>query len=775
MLVGEAPGAEEDSEGVPFVGQAGQELDRCLSRAGLRREDVYITNAVKCRPPGNRDPTKQEIGACFPYLAEEIETVKPKVIIAVGRWSLKVLTGEEAIAHSRGRLLDPLPQIRIGDAKIITTYHPAAYLHSHNRAILDAIVEDLKSAQNLASPRHEEAERHLLPDGYSSAELIDALGVFVGMDDLACDLEWLAIPNRPITWPWTPDTGMLSISLTGRRQSGQLVTVAFAYPPKPRGRKALSALLRRVRLTFHNAMADAIWLLSLGFRFKVAGDSMLLSYLLDEQRRAALKGLAPLVAGVEAGWEQKPWHRRPASRSGWIDLLTYNAGDTESTLRTHEALLDQLRQLPSTRAKNLMRVYTTLLLPAVVSFARAGLNGAPLGRKALKAELDRHQGLAAEAIDKLSEETKLRRDVAERLAGSPKQVTKYAREAYGLEVDSSREDALADYVGQYPPLKHIQDYKHERKMVGTYLLPWSNLTTAQGDGRLHSVYLLGATRTGRLSAELERGGSLLLTPRDDWMRNLIEAPEGWELFAADYSQLELRVIAWLAPERTMRRLFEEGVDLHSTTAAYAKARLPVAEFWKRRDELIALVTRDERQRGKSHNFGLVFGMGIDKYIVYALNNYGLRLSYEEAEESHRGFFQLYDDLPAWHERCIKDFDRGYTVTPFGRYRFDLADPTKAINTPIQSTGSDLTVFAQTVIDERLQKEIGPELQQLVGFVHDAILVLGKTEGDSRLKAEIKTIIKDSMEHPPLERVGIDEIPVPLVADVKIGKTWASAK
>ena len=776
MLVGEAPGAEEDREGLPFIGAAGQILDRCLSRAGMARKDVYIANAVKCRPPGNRDPSKEELGACFPYLAEEIASVQPKVIIAIGRWSLKVLTGQDAIAKSRGRLLDPLPKIRIGEARIITTYHPAAYLHSHKQSILDAIVEDLKSAKNLANPTVDEPERILLPEGYSSRKLVDALRRIAPARDLACDLEWLALPNKEsISWPWTKGCSQLSMSLTGR-VTGRLVTVALAWPPRRRGLRAIKAFLKNRGLIFHNAMADVIWMLAAGLEPSVTGDSMLLSYLLDEQRRAGLKGLAPLVAGVEAGWEQKPWYRRPESRKGWLDLLRYNAGDTESTLRLHEGLLAQLHKLPADRGRNINRIYRTLLLPAVKPFARAALNGVPIGKDAIRRERKHHHELMTQAIARLSAATGLRPDVAERLANSPAQVKRYAREAYNLDVDSSREDALADYVDTYPALADIQEIKHERKMDSTYMGPWERLTEAQGDGRLHSIYLLGATRTGRLSAELEEGGSLLLTPRDDWMRDLVEAPPGWEIFSADYSQLELRIIAWLAPERTMRQLYQEGADLHKTTAAYAKAGLPLRAFWKRREELVEIVTKDERQAGKSNNFGFAYGMGEDKYVAYAKKSYGVRFTAEQAHSSRDGYFELYSDLLPWHARSVEEWDRrGYTLTPFGRYRFDIKDGTQAINTPIQATGSDLTLFAASVIDERIQTELDPRKVQYIGFVHDAILVLAKTEHDPALRERVKAIITESMEHPPLERVGIDEIPVPLVAEVKHGKTWAKAQ
>ena len=773
MLVGEAPGADEERLGKPFVGQAGQILDDCLDKAGLSRAEVYVSNAVKCRPPGNRDPTKEEVGACIRYLLEEIQLIQPKVIVCVGRWALKTLTGEDTISRARGRLLSPLPKLHLGNVKLIATTHPAAYLHQRrNQAVLDGIVEDLRYTKNLIAPKHIESKRHLLFPGFhqpSAHQFYAALHELTDAKVLACDLEWSA-PKPDIGWPWSRGVEQLSMSLTGR-VDGQLRTAAFPWPlPSGVSLIKLNKFLDRHKLIFHNAMADAIWLLHQGIRFTVGGDSMLLSYLLDEQRRAGLKGLSPLVSGTEAGWEQKPWHTRPTSRKGWQELLTYNAQDTENTLILHEDLIKQVQVLDPERRDNLLRVYRTLLLPAVVPFARIALNGTPINEKALAREIRKHRALRDAAVQELAGITGLRADVAERLAGSAQQVTRYAREAYGLEIETSRADDLSDYVMGYPALQAIQNFKHERKMLSTYLEPWQRLLQNQGDGRLHSIYLLGATRTGRLSADLEEGGSLLLTPRDDWMRDLIATPDDdWEIHAADYSQIELRMIAWLAPERTMRRLYREGADLHATTAAYAKARLPIREFWSKRKELVAQVTKDERQIGKSHGFGLVFGLQAAGYVVYAKNKYGIVLTEQEAEDSRKGFFALYSDLQTWHDRVTAvDYERGFTVTPFGRYRFNLADPTKAINTPIQATATDLTLLALTVIDERLQAEV-PEAQ-IIGFVHDAILVLAPKS----FRREVQTIIRQSMEQPPLERVGIDEIPVPLVADVHSGSTWAKA-
>lgn len=125
MIVGEAPGAEEDRRGEPFVGRAGQLLNAMLGAIGLAREAVYIANIVKCRPPGNRDPHADEAAACQAYLVRQIELVAPRVILSVGRVSAHNLLGTDTpVGRLRGRAhrIDP------GDIPVIVTYHPAYLL-----------------------------------------------------------------------------------------------------------------------------------------------------------------------------------------------------------------------------------------------------------------------------------------------------------------------------------------------------------------------------------------------------------------------------------------------------------------------------------------------------------------------------------------------------------------------------------------------------------------------------------------------------------------------
>ena len=152
MLIGEGPGFNEDKQGLPFVGQSGKLLSELLSHAGLAREDVFITNVVKCRPPGNRDPLPDEIAACSNYLDRQIEAINPDVIVTLGRFSMSRWFPGERISQVHGK-----PR-RSGERMIVPMYHPAAALHQ--RAILPDIQADFRQLPvHLAKVAEERAER----------------------------------------------------------------------------------------------------------------------------------------------------------------------------------------------------------------------------------------------------------------------------------------------------------------------------------------------------------------------------------------------------------------------------------------------------------------------------------------------------------------------------------------------------------------------------------------------------------------------------------------
>jgi uracil-DNA glycosylase family 4 len=142
MFVGEAPGADEDIQGEPFVGRAGQLLTKIIEAIGLTRADVYIANVIKCRPPGNRNPEPDEVARCEPFLFQQIDTIKPKVIVALGKFAAQsLLRTNEPITKIRGR------EFAYRDAILMPTYHPAYLLR--NPSAKGDVWKDMKRVREI--------------------------------------------------------------------------------------------------------------------------------------------------------------------------------------------------------------------------------------------------------------------------------------------------------------------------------------------------------------------------------------------------------------------------------------------------------------------------------------------------------------------------------------------------------------------------------------------------------------------------------------------------
>ncbi|MBN1361420.1 MAG: uracil-DNA glycosylase [Sedimentisphaerales bacterium] len=145
MFVGEAPGADEDAQGRPFVGRAGQLLDKIVVACGLKRQDVFIGNILKCRPPDNRDPRPDEIISCLPYLQQQIEAIKPEIIVALGAHAARTLLDtNKSIGQLRGHFEEYYPGLGLPPIKLMATYHPAYILRNYTPDTRRKVWEDMK-------------------------------------------------------------------------------------------------------------------------------------------------------------------------------------------------------------------------------------------------------------------------------------------------------------------------------------------------------------------------------------------------------------------------------------------------------------------------------------------------------------------------------------------------------------------------------------------------------------------------------------------------------
>lgn len=162
VFIGEAPGMNEDRQGRPFVGRAGELLERHLGAIGWARDDVFITNVVKCRPPDNRDPEPDEIAACYPYLRRQLELLDPALIVTLGRHSMGRFLPDARISRDHGTLRPVDPETGAPDALVFPMFHPAAALRSPDvarqseediRAVPTALVEARRRRENGPSDR----------------------------------------------------------------------------------------------------------------------------------------------------------------------------------------------------------------------------------------------------------------------------------------------------------------------------------------------------------------------------------------------------------------------------------------------------------------------------------------------------------------------------------------------------------------------------------------------------------------------------------------------
>jgi uracil-DNA glycosylase len=173
MFVGEAPGANEDREGLPFVGQAGRLLDTLLGEIGLSRAEVFIVNTLKCRPPGNRDPLPQEIDACQDYLFRQLELIEPRVVCTLGNFATKLLRADPATGITRLHGREETRRIGPRNVRLYPIYHPAAALYTPQMLeLLRADFQRLPDLLALDPPPQPEPEPELVvPEPEIAAEI----------------------------------------------------------------------------------------------------------------------------------------------------------------------------------------------------------------------------------------------------------------------------------------------------------------------------------------------------------------------------------------------------------------------------------------------------------------------------------------------------------------------------------------------------------------------------------------------------------------------------
>jgi uracil-DNA glycosylase family 4 len=760
MLVGEAPGAREDDIQKPFSGVAGQFLDRELLKSGLRREDVYITNSVRCRPPDNRTPTRSELKACSRFLQNELEAVKPEIVVPLGNVALQAILGTSGITKHRGAVVEK------NGRKVFATYHPAAILR--NPALQGDFTADLNALSRLTKGENEKPKTrtYIIRSSRALSRFLDLLSHVE--TPIATDVETRSDEERNEggLQPWAPDGRIDVVGFCW--EPGTSYVVALEHPeanwdiPIEMVYKALDVALDGKKLVGHNGKFDLQWLRTKGILSPYLHfDTLLAAHLLDENGSHSLKPLSRTLLGADL-------YEANVDRGGsnsLTSLAIYNGKDCDYTLRLYHIFREELRKQP-----RLVRLFKAVVMPAANALVDIELRGFPVDYRRLK---DRHR----EILEKIEEtEEKLLEYVPEELKKvrpnfrSPIFLSLWLFGTLGLPIlevgaksgrPSSRESVLLQLKHRHPAVTLLMELRKWNKYESTYTRNWLYRTSIAGKSRLYTSYNLAGTVTGRLSSNMQQ------VPRDLYIRSIIGfSKPGWKLIEADFSQVELRIAAMLSGDKELTAAFRRGDDPHLQTAAAVLGKDP------------SLITKEERKMAKAVNFGFLYGMGWRKFQVYADEKYDVRVTEAEARAYRDAFFRRYQGLPAWHDRQRRIvLSVGNVHSPLGRVRhlpsIESSDEgviaeaqRQAINSPVQGLASDLTVLSMGI----LHRELDPNTARVLGNLHDAI-ILEVREG---AVSEVADRVRSVMENLPLDRLFGFRPRVPIKVDVKISSHWGEA-
>lgn len=835
MFIGEAPGAEEDRVGRPFVGRSGQLLRDVVKESGLAYYNHMYTNIVRCRPPDNRTPSAREVKYCLPNLLAEIEQYDPYLIILLGGSPLKAVLGESGITSWRGVLVDR------GDRAYLPTFHPAYLLR--NQSALAEWIGDFEKAHGFLSGTDEEVD---VSAGYEMRVVANAEDAYAMADVIG--------PAGYCSW----DT-----EVNGLKFGDELVCMSFAvsdgdtkvawtvFPNVvPEVREVCEVLLasddiKKVghNIKFDNLVIRANWGFPVG---GIVGDSMLLSYTIDPvPGRHGLKVLAGRHLGMYdynrqfLNWQTEHPECSPAN-GGDLNkmpmkiLAEYAQLDAIATLELHDRLYDELDE-------DQLIAYEDLIIAAAVALTDVEEAGAILDHEIIDDYIGIYRAKRREMLHAIRGDRKVRQyeQLREQFdkhydgfnPGSSQQVSSVLHGAvlcpecggyvgctedlkhnamvmcpkkscgaafiagesyhrfYGLKVlgrtktgnPSVSWKIIKSYEQDVPFLPDHRMYSLMSKMLSTYLLPARD-SWEDTDGRVRSSYNVQGTVTGRLSSsdpnlqniptpEKEPGTLLESHP----IKNIFTHTwEGGCILAADYSGMELRTMASISGCEGMIDAFMRNIDVHSYVTEllmHVKQKDHTPDQWK-----------SMRYRAKWVNWTLMYGGSW--HTLHSLYD----IPEQEAKQLIANYYGAFPEVLDYN-KAVLDFARknGYTQSKFGRRRYypyindnndgmRRADERAAVNMPIQSAASDMLLCALIILTEVMRDNGFQSL--MVNTVHDSIMFdVYPGELD-----DIAWTCKEVMENLPtvygpqrFPRLDFSWFTVPLKVDLEAGSHYGMVK
>ncbi len=542
--------------------------------------------------------------------------------------------------------------------------------------------------------------------------------------------------------PHTSRLRLIQIAVEGN------ATVIFdCFKLLPEAAEKISAILTSQSIKiFQNAKFDLKFLRS--ENISVSGwifDTMLAARLLRTSGGPRSAGLASLAEHYLGQLLSKEEQKSDFSLQLSTNQLNYAAKDAEILLELRHQLLGEIKK------HHLIEV-ARLEFACVYAVASIEYDGIYLDRKKWSvlrleteqaktealAELYPFIGFPAVQLDLFGHHKSYGHN-----ANSTKQVLKMLNDN-GIDVENTSKHSLAHY-SRHPIVVSLLKYRTASKALSSFLRSIPRQIN-RSTGRLHPHYSQIGAWSGRMSCG---GPNIQQIPRGQAFRECFAAPPGRKMIIADYSQIELRVIAQISGDPRMIEAYRNGEDLHRLTAALVLQKQ------------IGVITKKERQAAKAVNFGLVFGMGVAGLKAYALETYGVEMSMDEAELFKKRFFAGYRGLDSWHKDLQKN-KPGTSRTLAGRKHTYSRESGMSIryNTPVQGSAADILKNALGMLHVVLKNTD----TSIIAVIHDEIVL----ECDESEAEETALLLKNTMEEAG-SRYMKD---VPVVAEASIADSWA---
>jgi uracil-DNA glycosylase family 4 len=789
MIVGEAPGYEEEKAGIPFVGPSGQELNRMLTLAGIDPGSVYKTNVCRVRPPGNdidhfMPPLKRDITAdmievkgrmvkpCvldgMQLLEKEISLVKPDLIIAAGNVALWALTGNWGIRKWRGSQL----RTSIG-LKILPTLHPAAVLREWS--IRPIVLTDLRRAKAwLESDAYAPNKSFIIRPSFSAAkECLQTLWARLnkGSFRIAADIETRAGHTACTGLAWSRTEALCIPWMCVEREDGY-------WPIEEEAQ--LQWWLMQV-LTHPNA--KVVWQNGIyDIQYIYRHNHYVPQFSIDTmwQQHTALAGmpkgldfLSSMYCDFHLYWKDdgKEWHQK----LGEDQLWAYNCDDCVVTYEVSEVLEGLLA---TTGLQPIADFQHSMFRPVFRAMAW-GIRRDPK----VHAEMEKEVAAAIEAREKWIESA-----CGHRLnVGSPLQMKRFfyedlqqpvilSRSKKGKKPAPTLDDEALSKLGNREPLllpllRRIQELRSLRVYRGTFIE-----AQPDEDGRIRCSYNVAGTETYRLASstsafdsgmnlqnipaggqEDENDPDKLVLPN---IRKLFVPDVGYCFFDLDLDRADLQVVVWEAEDTELKLALRRGLDMHLYHARDLY-KLPIPD-----DELIegTEVCDEHKRRYKPSRQKCKVGIHATNYLAQPKTvAAALGITVHEADKFQKGYFGAHPGIPRWHQRVLKQLTtRGYIENRFGyrRYYFDRADSvaSEAVAWTPQSTVAIAINRIWKLFDDQLASEGLMVLMQ----VHDSLAGQFKHEQKDymlRRMKELAATVVIPYDDPLIIPVGIKTSPV----------------